>query len=721
MKHLRLSIKFALAFGVIVVLCLFQGGLAHWSTDEVDEHVAEIADVRIPSLEALILMVDNMRQIIEIQRTLLIPSLPPDRAAALQGEVATARAAYKRGLDMYEPLPQTPEEARLWKEMQHSLTKGRAFSQQFFDLEKQYRQTRAPELYDQMSKLILGEYLEVNDHIFMMLEKIIAINIQAGHQAGLEAREHSHFSNTLLLVSMVVVPLLVLPIAFLLARSIIVPLRRAKALAEAFVQGDLADRMGLARRDEIGALADAMDGMADVVSRLVGDIAKTSDAVARGALRRRLDTKGWSGEYAVLVGNLNGMLNGVLTLLDALPSPIMIRDEQRNIRFLNKAGGLGLVDPLAMEGRQCGDHFQTEDCRNGRCACDKALASGRTAVGTTVARPKAGTAIEIEYTAIPLGRGTVMEYVVDLSQLKAVQRELLAKAATQIGVIVENLTSASEELSAQVEQSSRGADEQARRVGETAASMEEMNSTVLEVAKNASHVATTSEQAKDKAQEGSSVVEQAIGSIAEVQRISVSLKEDMTALGQQAEGIGAIMSVISDIADQTNLLALNAAIEAARAGEAGRGFAVVADEVRKLAEKTMAATAEVGRTIDGIQHGTRANIEHVELAARKIEDANALAGKSGQALCEIVSLVDLTTDQVRSIATASEQQSATSEEINRAIEVVRRVSSETADAMQQSEQAVVELSRQAHALRTLVQELQVEAGGSTGAAAALPG
>ncbi len=284
--------------------------------------------------------------------------------------------------------------------------------------------------------------------------------------------------------------------------------------------------------------------------------------------------------------------------------------------------------------------------------------------------------------------------------------EGMIAAAHQLEKIVEVVSSASEELSAQIEQSSRGTEVQSQRVAETATAMEEMNATVLEVAKNASEAADSSGSARGKAADGAKVVEKAVESITAVQKNSVVLKEDMAALGKQAEGIGQVMNVISDIADQTNLLALNAAIEAARAGDAGRGFAVVADEVRKLAEKTMAATKEVGEAIGGIQLGARKNLENVENSVVTIEQATSLANQSGTALREIVAMVETATDQVRSIAAASEQQSAASEEINRSIEDINRISGETASAMNQSAQAVGELASQAQTLRALIEKMK---------------
>ncbi|MFZ5428012.1 MAG: methyl-accepting chemotaxis protein [Thermodesulfobacteriota bacterium] len=295
--------------------------------------------------------------------------------------------------------------------------------------------------------------------------------------------------------------------------------------------------------------------------------------------------------------------------------------------------------------------------------------------------------------------------------------EAMMEAAARLQRVAEVTTSASEELSAQIEQSSRGAEQQSVRVSETATAMEEMNATVLEVARNASQAADTSSQARDKAQDGARIVGEVVDGIGLVQKQALALKDDMATLGAQAEGIGNIMNVISDIADQTNLLALNAAIEAARAGEAGRGFAVVADEVRKLAEKTMSATKEVGDAIGGIQDGTRKNMENVDRAVRTIQDSTGLAHKSGESLNEIVHLVDLTTDQVRSIATASEQQSAASEEINRSIEEVSTISSETAQAMTQAAQAVGELANQTADLQRLIEEMQ--SGNASGGAKAL--
>ncbi len=293
--------------------------------------------------------------------------------------------------------------------------------------------------------------------------------------------------------------------------------------------------------------------------------------------------------------------------------------------------------------------------------------------------------------------------------------EGMIHAAGRIEGVVGVVTAASDQLAAQIEQAGRGAEDQSRQVADAANSMEQLNATVLDVAKNASQAAETTEEAKAKAMRGAEVVDDVVRGIAGIADQARALKEDMGQLGRRAEGIGHIMNVISDIADQTNLLALNAAIEAARAGEAGRGFAVVADEVRKLAEKTMAATKEVGEAIRGIQDGTQRNVVSFDRAVESVEAATALARNSGEALAAIVGLVETAADQVRSIAAAAEEQSAASEEIGRTVDRINRISVETVQAMGESARAVEELAGQSRNLRDLVLEMQNE-----GTARALP-
>ena len=284
--------------------------------------------------------------------------------------------------------------------------------------------------------------------------------------------------------------------------------------------------------------------------------------------------------------------------------------------------------------------------------------------------------------------------------------EALLNVAGRLEEVGSVVSSASTQLSAQIEQSDRGAGEAAQRLSEAATAMNEMNATVQEVARNASAASAASADTKDKATAGAQVVERSLRRIESVHQVSLELKDDMTQLNEHAQDITRIMGVISDIADQTNLLALNAAIEAARAGEAGRGFAVVADEVRKLAEKTMASTNDVGNAIKAIQESTAKSTASVDNAVAQIEEATGLANESGRALEEIVTTAETTADQVNAIATASEEQSAASEEINHSILLCNDMSRQIADAMAEAAKAVSGLAREAQELSELIHEMK---------------
>ena len=292
------------------------------------------------------------------------------------------------------------------------------------------------------------------------------------------------------------------------------------------------------------------------------------------------------------------------------------------------------------------------------------------------------------------------------AQETAAKNDMILGACQRIEDVVSNANRASGELSAGILQSKKGAEVQARKISETASAMEQMSAVVIEVSRNATSAAELSAGARQKAEEGADVVLEVTRSIRSVQEQSRRLKEDMQTLGQHAQAVNRIMSVISDIADQTNLLALNAAFEAARAGESGRGFAVVADEVRKLAEKTMASTTDVDNAVRAIQQSADKNMRQVDEAVQTIEQATELTGRSGEALREIVSIVDGAATQVRAIATASEEQAVSSREMADAINEVDTVAGQTAQAMNNAARSVADLAGQTRTLHALVTEMR---------------
>ncbi|WP_415718390.1 bacteriohemerythrin [Maridesulfovibrio sp.] len=248
---------------------------------------------------------------------------------------------------------------------------------------------------------------------------------------------------------------------------------------------------------------------------------------------------------------------------------------------------------------------------------------------------------------------------------------------------------------------------QQSRIEIAAGAMEEMNHSVIAVAENAALAATSSDDSRQLAMSGAEEITTAMKSFGNINNRAASLEKSMGQLGEHAESIGQIMEIITDIADQTNLLALNAAIEAARAGEAGRGFAVVADEVRKLAEKTMDATKNVGEAVTKIQHFSRTNIDAVGLMAQEIMSSTESFNKSGEQMGEIVSIVNETNTQVQSIATASVEQSSTSDEINRTISSVAEFARMTSERMSAAHDLLTQMNTNIEEMDSIIHMMSV--------------
>jgi methyl-accepting chemotaxis protein len=282
---------------------------------------------------------------------------------------------------------------------------------------------------------------------------------------------------------------------------------------------------------------------------------------------------------------------------------------------------------------------------------------------------------------------------------------MLTSIGTMIATIkstANQVASASNSLYANSGQIATGNEQVASQAGTVATASEEMAATSSEIARNCITAAGSSRQASDLAMAGVSVVRE---TVAGMNRIAGKVKETAVTvehLGSRSDQIGEIVGTIEDIADQTNLLALNAAIEAARAGEQGRGFAVVADEVRALAERTSRATKEIGQMIKAIQSDTKDAVAAIEEGVQEVERGTNDAAKSGKALEDIFNQIGDVTVQINQIATAAEQQSATSVEISNNIQQITDVIQTSATFSQQSTYSARELSTCADGLQHLV-------------------
>lgn len=289
-----------------------------------------------------------------------------------------------------------------------------------------------------------------------------------------------------------------------------------------------------------------------------------------------------------------------------------------------------------------------------------------------------------------------------LLRAMARMQDKLRETLHQISGSATQLASAAEELNAVTDESARGLQQQNNEIEQAATAVTEMTSAVEEVARNAVSTSEASSEASRSAGDGRDLVMETVGAIERMSEDVQGTSKLITHLAEQSRDIGKVLDVIRGLADQTNLLALNAAIEAARAGEAGRGFAVVADEVRALAHRTQQSTSEIERMIGSIQGGTEEAVASMRTSTERAESTLNIAKGAGMALDTIAGAVAQINERNLVIASAAEEQAQVAREVDRNLVNINDLSVQSATGAHQTSAASAELSRLAVDLNGLV-------------------
>lgn len=465
---------------------------------------------------------------------------------------------------------------------------------------------------------------------------------------------------------------------FIIKKQILGRLSKLNELSQKISLGDLDVDINSNRIDEIGILEKSYHDMIHSMK----DQAEMAENIANGNLQTNVKIKSDKDRLSISFSKMISALNYLI-------------DE---IKGLTVAAVDGNLKVRINTEKFSGDFKQIVDGIN--CTLDEVIKpiNESTKVLSLIA--------EGDLRAQVIGN-----YKGDHQQLKSDINSLVDSLSDLVRRITESseaIASSASEISSSSELMASGAQEQSMQANEVAAAVEEMTQTINETTKNTVQASEASKNAGIIAKEGGNVVIETIegmNKIADVvSRSAVTVQE----LGKSSNKIGDIVQVIDDIADQTNLLALNAAIEAARAGEHGRGFAVVADEVRKLAERTTNATKEIAEMITQIQKDTKQAVYSMQQGTTEVENGKLLAEKAGKSLSDIISGAENVFDIVNQVAAASEEQSTTSEQISKNITGISDVIRESSNGVQQMAQASEDLNRLTIHLQELVLRFKIE-------------
>jgi PAS domain S-box-containing protein len=703
LKNLNLSYKIVGAFILVLISVVCSNLFSLRQLGELNDNTTEIKDKWLPSVEHVSTMntLSNYLRALEYRH---IGTSTTDEMLQVEAEMEKTTANILAEETAYVPLISSDVEKKLHADFHTAFTAFLAVHLDLVGLSRGGQQEEAKRLMTGQSSVLYQQYNAA-------LTGLVELNKNGSDAASNKAELTFIFSRKALVGMQLVSLFFSLGLGLWISRMIVKPIKALQSVSEKIAQGEYEIHVDAESNDEVGMLAKSFKAMTY----------KVKDEIARGKSLR------------------NGM-----------PNPLMVADKELMVIHANRAacelvgytkdqverkmsvkqifgkddamsstfqGVKHLNEQLVLHHQNGSDVpllFSTGVLRNGngddieafivffdlREEDKKQKAYLREQIAPIADTIEAVSSGDLTRSAVVDAGSDLFELAGQVNTMVTSVRTLLEK----VNDAVSATASASTEISSSAEQMAAGAQEQTQQASEVAGAVEEMTRTITDTTKNASLAAEISRQSGVNAREGGTVVMQTIEGMNRIAEVVKESAMTVQALGKSSDQIGEIIQVIDDIADQTNLLALNAAIEAARAGEQGRGFAVVADEVRKLAERTTKATKEIAKMIKQIQHNTSGAVESMELGTQEVEQGRLLATRSGESLKEIIVGAEKVVDVIAQVAAASQQQSSASIEITKNIEAISNVTSESAAGTQQIARAAEDLNRLTLSLQELLSQ-----------------
>ena len=509
------------------------------------------------------------------------------------------------------------------------------------------------------------------------LDQLTSINQKYAEETKLRIEAEGANDRMKLIIFTVIGILISLTIAFWLASKIGNPLKKLTETADRLALGDVDISIDSKTSDEIGTLEKSFGSMIEGIKEKVA----AAEKIAAGDLTVRVNVR---SEEDALSKSMQKVVESVKGLVAETVD-------------LSKAAVEGKLSTRGNADKYNGGYKEI-------------IAGVNSTLDAVVAPLHESSEVLNKIAAGDLTARMVGSYSGDFESIKENINHLAESfnnALSDVSAAIQATASASSEISSSAEEMAAGAQEQSSQTSEVASAVDEMTKTIMDTTQNASSASETAKNAGTIAKEGGRVVSETIQGMNRIASVVKESAETVHQLGKSSDQIGEIVQVIDDIADQTNLLALNAAIEAARAGEQGRGFAVVADEVRKLAERTTKATKEIANMIKQIQKDTSEAVISMTSGTVEVERGKELADEAGKSLSQIITGAQQVVDIVTQVAAASEEQSSAAEQISKNLEAINHVTNESATGIQQIARASEDLNRLTINLQELISRFKI--------------
>ena len=681
-KNLKLATKMMMSFGLMACIALSLGLLGYYGANKNNKAIEEIGIVRLPSVESLLIIKENVNEVKSSLRTLLIPDLDKAERRRQYDTITQASEKYEAAWKKYEPLPQTPEEAELWKQFVPIFEKWRADNGVFLDMSRK------------IDALDLGDPAELSQNI--------------------ERFRGDHYK---------------------LAASVVTLMSEGKT----FEGGDNHETCNLGKwlpsfKSTNPQMQKAIQDIEESHSKFHGGIKQIKALVAtdRTDEARTWFTTHLSASMADTFAKIDEMqtqAKGALGIFHEAEHQLLVVAQEHQVKasdLLDKIIKLN-SDIAAQEVNSAKQLATLLVIINLSAAVIGVVLALLIAV--LVTRSITGPVIKAAAMAETMAKGDFTDTLHidrkdEIGQLVTSLNTMAGQLGSMIREIVDgvkNLSSSSTDLAAISQQLSANAIETSDKSGSVATAAEEMSTNIQSVSaameqssSNVSMVATATEEMTATVNEiGQNAAKaRAISESAVVQ--SQLTSEKMTALGESAQKIGRVTEVITEISEQTNLLALNATIEAARAGEAGKGFAVVANEIKELAKQTAAATVNIRNQIDEMQTTTTSSIVDIKEISAIIADINnsingiaSAVEEQSAATSEIANNISQASQGIAEVNENVAQSTLVVTDITRDIAQINQQSSQVGDGSNQVQQSAEGLSALAVQLENLVKRFKI--------------